>query len=96
MSDKPRLPRTVYLGAADYDMRQKKRLDLLGETLNHDTRIHIRAECPALHVPAPPATASPTHQASATTAHAKPTKQEAPAPNVGMAQQHTYGSGVQC
>jgi hypothetical protein len=44
MSDKPRLPRTVYLGAADYDMREKKRLDLLGETLNHDTRIHIKAD----------------------------------------------------
>lgn len=36
------LPEEVFLGAAAYDVREKKRMDLLGETFNDDCLIEIK------------------------------------------------------
>lgn len=38
-----KLPKTLFVGAADYEVRQVKRLDVLGETNTESTSILIRS-----------------------------------------------------
>jgi hypothetical protein len=37
-----KIPEVIYIGPHDYEVRAKKRLDTLGETLNNDTTILYR------------------------------------------------------
>lgn len=38
------LPSVIFLGAADYEVKEKKHFDLLGETLNDDALIKIKVK----------------------------------------------------
>lgn len=39
---KPKLPKVIYLGASDFEVRHMPNLDLLGETQSDDAIIYIR------------------------------------------------------